>query len=48
MAIFQIGLNRFSRLKKFKTLCSGHVISDLSRGEIGGTFNEKELLNRLI
>ena len=43
MAIFQIGLNRFSWLKKIKTLCCGHVISDLSRREIGGTFNEKEL-----
>ena len=39
----QIGLKKFSRLKKFKTLCHGHMLLMTSREEIFGTFYKKEL-----
>ena len=41
--IFQIGLKKFLLLKKLKILCREHVISDLNREEILGTFYIKEL-----
>ena len=39
--IFQIGLKKFLLLKKLKILCREHVISDLNREEILGTFYKK-------
>ena len=42
-AMFQIGLKNFLWLKKLKTLCGGHVISDLKGKETVETFYEKEL-----
>ena len=42
-AILKIDLKRFSRLKNLKTLCRGHVTSDLKGEEIAGKFYEKEL-----
>ena len=37
-----IGLKKFSWLKKSKTLCCRHVISDFNGKEIVGTFYKKE------
>ena len=42
-AMFQIDQKSFLSLKKSKTLCHGHVISDLNREEIVGTFYEKKI-----
>ena len=44
--MFQIGMKKNLRLKKLKVLCRGHVICDLNREEIVGTFHEKELKNK--
>ena len=41
--IFQIGLKKFLWLKKSKTLCRGHVISDLKSKESVTTFYQKGL-----
>ena len=38
---FQIGLKKFLWLKNLKTLCLGHVISDLKGKEIVGMFYEE-------
>ena len=40
---FQIGLQKFLRLKKLKILFRGHVVNDPNGEEIAGTFYEKEL-----
>ena len=40
--MFQFGLEKFLWLKKSKTLCCRHVISDFKGEEILSTFYEKE------
>ena len=40
---FQIALKKFLVLRELKTLCRGHVLSDLKGEEIFGTFYEKKL-----
>ena len=42
-SLFQIGRKKLLWLKTLKTLCRGHVISDLKGEEIVKTFCEKEL-----
>ena len=42
-AMFYIGLKKFLWLKKLKTLCREHVISDRKGEKIVGTFEGKEL-----
>ena len=45
---FQIGLQKFLRLKKLKILFRGHVVNDPNGEEIAGTFYEKELQKKKI